>query len=55
MSEGYRCKICKVHDEMNKSEQPACCAWFIINVVCGDKTIEECTAYIPKEDRDAEG
>ena len=41
MRKCYTCKIAKEMPDM------ACCAWYMDNVVCGDKTTEDCTAYIP--------
>ena len=39
-----KCGTCKIAHEM---PDMACCAWYMDNVVCGDKTTEECTEYIP--------
>lgn len=39
-----KCGTCKIAHEM---PDMACCAWYIDNVVCGDKTTEDCTEYIP--------
>jgi hypothetical protein len=32
-----------------EAPEGACCAWYIDNVVCGDKTTKDCTEYIPCE------
>ena len=39
-----KCKNCKLYNEMPES---ACCAWYLDNVVFGDKTLEDCSIYIP--------
>lgn len=49
-----KCKTCKVHEEVCKSEVPACCKWFLDNVAIGDKSVEDCTDYEPVEDDDDE-
>lgn len=44
-----KCDTCKVHGEVCKSEVPACCKWYLDNVViCGD-SVENCTEYEPVE------
>lgn len=40
-----KCDTCKIQEDINKSEEPACCVWFMENVVCGNKTPEDCTWY----------
>lgn len=42
-----KCDTCKIYKEMPVC---ACCAWYMDNVVCGDKTAEECTEYIAYND-----
>lgn len=44
-----KCDTCKVEDEVRKSHEPACCKWYMDNVVIGDKSVEDCTEYEPKE------
>lgn len=44
-----KCDTCEVMKEMQKSTEPCCCAWYMDNVICGDKTIEECEDYIHVE------
>ena len=39
-----KCVTCKIDNEM---PDMACCAWYMDNVICGDKTTEDCTEYIP--------
>ena len=39
-----KCGTCKIAHEMSDM---ACCDWYMDNVVCGDKTTEDCTEYIP--------
>lgn len=40
-----KCDTCMVQKRVNESEEPACCVWFMENVVCGNKKIEDCTEY----------
>lgn len=49
-----KCETCKVYEEVCKSEVPACCKWFIDNVVIGDHTVDECTEYEPVEVKTSE-
>ena len=38
-----KCKTCKTyHKAVNKN---ACCAWYMDNVVCGNKDVKDCTEY----------
>ncbi len=46
-----KCKDCKIYQEMSEG---SCCAWFLDNVICGDKTKEECTEYIPCKEKGGE-
>ena len=41
----HKCKTCKYNAEAKKSKEPACCAWYIDNVVCGNKTVKDCPVY----------
>lgn len=40
-----KCDTCAVQRRVNESKEPACCGWFLENVVCGDKEVRDCTAY----------
>ena len=40
-----KCDTCKVHKRVMESEAPACCVWLLDNVVCGDKSVEDCPVY----------
>ena len=40
-----KCKTCQVHKRVMESEEPACCAWLLDNVVCGDKSVDDCPVY----------
>ena len=40
-----KCDSCKIMEEINKSEEPACWRWFMDNVVCGDKSVDDCNTY----------
>lgn len=39
-----KCETCKIYHEIPDT---ACCAWYMDNVVFGDKTTEDCPDYIP--------
>lgn len=39
------CDNCKVMKEVAKSKEPACCKWYMDNVVCGDKSVDDCENY----------
>lgn len=39
-----KCVTCKIAHE---TPDMACCAWYIDNVVCGDKTTRDCPHYTP--------
>lgn len=46
MKEKYmdcKCNTCKIHKEA--VEENVCCAWYMDNVVCGDKYIKDCSVY----------
>lgn len=43
----HKCDTCKVHIETIKSNEPACCKWFIDNVVVGGKSVKDCDVYEP--------
>ena len=45
-----KCNTCKIYKEMPDG---ACCIWYMDNVVCGDKTSEDCTEYIPCKEKEA--
>ena len=42
-----KCLNCKINEEIENSDCPSVCAWYMDNVVLGDKTITECTEYRP--------
>ncbi len=44
-----KCGKCVVFIEAQQSLEPTCCAWFIDNVVCGDKSTYECEEFEPIE------
>lgn len=45
-----KCMGCKVFQDILESDVPACCMWFMDNVViCGD-SVENCTEYEPVEE-----
>lgn len=45
-----KCDTCRILKESNESKEPACCAWYIDNIVLGDKSVEDCNCY--KENTD---
>ena len=42
-----KCETCEVMKRIKASNKPACCVWYIDNVVCGDKSVEDCDACEP--------
>lgn len=36
------CEQCLVFKKAQLSKEPAACVWYIDNVVCGNKTVENC-------------
>lgn len=42
-----KCETCEIMKLIEASNEPACCIWYMDNVVCGDKSVEDCTAYQP--------
>ena len=42
-----RCETCKIGHESMKSEEPACCAWFLWNVWVDNKSVDTCPQYVP--------
>lgn len=40
-----KCDGCKVMQDIKKSKKFAACAWYVDNVVCGNKTVKECPVY----------
>lgn len=46
-----KCETCEMMKRIEASNEPACCIWYMDNVVCGDKSAEDCTAYQPPKSR----
>lgn len=44
-NEAMKCETCEMMKRIEASNEPACCIWYMDNVVCGDKSVEDCTAY----------
>lgn len=42
-----KCETCGVMKRIEESNEPACCKWLMDNVICGDKTVEDCEVYEP--------
>ena len=42
-----KCDTCDVARRCNESVEPACCVWLMDNVVCGNKSPEDCPVYEP--------
>lgn len=40
-----KCNNCKVNEEVENSKAPACCIWYMDNVIIGGKDVEECDCY----------
>ena len=40
-----RCDTCKIQQLAIANEEPACCEWYMDNVICGDKNPEDCPVY----------
>lgn len=36
------CEQCFILKKAKLSKEPAVCVWYIDNVICGNKTIEDC-------------
>ena len=49
-----KCKNCGIYLRAMASSEPACCMWYLDNVVCGDKSLEECNVYEPVKPDDTE-
>ena len=49
--DGMKCNTCKVNKLVMESDEPACCAWLLDNVVCGDKSVDDYPVY--EEDNNA--
>ena len=46
-----KCETCEMMKRIEASNEPACCIWYMDNVVCGAKSVEDCTAYQPPKSR----
>ena len=40
-----KCLKCKIYKEAQESDVPAVCAWYLENVVCGFKILEDCPEF----------
>lgn len=45
MATAKKCDTCRIKKEIEKSTEPACCIWYMDNVVLGDKTSDDCPKY----------
>lgn len=45
-----KCDNCIIMKQINNSAELSCCIWYMDNVVCGNKSIEECTDFKESED-----
>lgn len=41
------CDTCKVEESIRKSREPACCAWYLENVVIAGSSVDRCSKYEP--------
>lgn len=50
-----KCHNCKIQAEAHRSDVPACCVWYMENVVIGGKSANDCPMHIPVDrgDEDA--
>ena len=53
MATAKKCDTCKIRKEIEKSTEPACCKWYMDNVVFGDKNVSDCEIY-QEEDEEVE-
>lgn len=44
----YKCETCKIHKKA--IEEFGVCMWYMWNVVCGDKSINDCPKYVDVKD-----
>lgn len=42
-----KCDTCKVEESIVNSNIPACCKWYMENVVIGGRSEDDCTMYEP--------
>lgn len=49
-----KCNNCAIMAKMNECDEACVCVWYMDNVVCGNKRIEDCTAFEEKESEDTE-
>ena len=42
-----KCETCRVNQRVAKSKEPACCVWFLNNVVILGKSAKDCPDYEP--------
>ena len=42
-----KCDTCKVEESIRKSNEPACCAWYMDNVVISGASVDVCPVYKP--------
>ena len=40
-----KCKNCKIGRKVLKSKTPACCKWYMDNIVCGWGSTKNCPLY----------
>ena len=43
-----KCKTCKIYQKAIKEN--GCCVWYMDNVVCGNKSVKDCTEYKYKKE-----
>ena len=42
-----KCMNCAIYKKMLEENEPCTCAWFMDNVVFGNKTVHDCDCYKP--------
>lgn len=46
-----KCDTCRTFHDVNSSAEPACCKWFMDNVVILGKPVDDCTEYVPMQEK----
>lgn len=44
-----KCDTCEIHRAEKSSKEPAICAWRLENVVCGNKSVDDCPVYMEEK------
>ena len=41
------CENCKINRRVSNSKEPACCKWYLENIVIKGKSVKDCPDYEP--------